>query len=164
MSEAAHRWLQHHSVLQPEDAVLLGASNVTQVESNLKSWCVLWHIWKFSFICLMFHRNNYWHAVKGDRFQMTLSSCWMKPGSMERRKCHIMLQCKPWFLGRGICSTHLSHTGLDVWLKWRQWVFRSTSNNITRSAEVCKSGRIWQDIDRWCCIVPFVLHNYAECF
>lgn len=37
MSEAAHRWLQHHSALEPEDAVLLGASNVTQVEWNLKS-------------------------------------------------------------------------------------------------------------------------------
>jgi aryl-alcohol dehydrogenase-like predicted oxidoreductase len=44
MSEAAHRWLQHHSALEPEDAVLLGASNVTQVELNLKSWCVLRNI------------------------------------------------------------------------------------------------------------------------
>jgi len=37
LAEAAHRWLQHHSVLEPEDAVLLGASNVMQAEANLKS-------------------------------------------------------------------------------------------------------------------------------
>ena len=88
-------------------------------------------VMKFSFIRLMLYRSN---TVKGDRFQMTSSSFWTKPISMERRKCHIMLQCEPWFLGRRICLIHLSHTGLDVWLKWRPW-----SNNITRSAEVYKS-------------------------
>jgi len=36
MPQAAYRWLQHHSALGPNDAVLLGASSVSQVEPNLK--------------------------------------------------------------------------------------------------------------------------------
>ncbi|KAG2140630.1 NADP-dependent oxidoreductase domain-containing protein [Suillus clintonianus] len=36
LSEAAHRWLQHHSKLQPGDGIILGASSVDQLENNLK--------------------------------------------------------------------------------------------------------------------------------
>ncbi|KAG2139313.1 NADP-dependent oxidoreductase domain-containing protein [Suillus clintonianus] len=36
LSEAAHRWLQHHSKLQPGDGIIIGASNVDQLENNLK--------------------------------------------------------------------------------------------------------------------------------
>jgi len=38
LSEAAFRWLQHHGKLSPEagDRVIVGASNPTQLESNLK--------------------------------------------------------------------------------------------------------------------------------
>ncbi|KAG9024461.1 hypothetical protein FRB95_011459 [Tulasnella sp. JGI-2019a] len=35
MAEVALRWLQHHSVLTPEDGIILGASNASQLESNL---------------------------------------------------------------------------------------------------------------------------------
>jgi len=34
-AQAALRWLQHHSVLTPEDAVILGASSVKQLEGNM---------------------------------------------------------------------------------------------------------------------------------
>ncbi|KAG1737423.1 NADP-dependent oxidoreductase domain-containing protein [Suillus lakei] len=37
ISEAAHRWLQHHSGLQPCDGIIIGASNVDQLENNLKA-------------------------------------------------------------------------------------------------------------------------------
>lgn len=35
---AALRWLQHHSGLKPEngDAVIIGASNISQLEANLR--------------------------------------------------------------------------------------------------------------------------------
>jgi len=33
--DVAHRWLQHHSALVPSDAVILGASNIRQLESNM---------------------------------------------------------------------------------------------------------------------------------
>ncbi|KAG2133291.1 NADP-dependent oxidoreductase domain-containing protein [Suillus clintonianus] len=36
LSEAAYRWLQHHSKLQPGDGIIIGASNVDQLENNLK--------------------------------------------------------------------------------------------------------------------------------
>jgi len=38
VSEAAQRWLQHHSELKPElgDAIIIGASSITQLEANLK--------------------------------------------------------------------------------------------------------------------------------
>ncbi|KZP14581.1 Aldo/keto reductase [Athelia psychrophila] len=36
MPQAAYRWLQHHSALGPRDAMMLGASSVSQVEPNLK--------------------------------------------------------------------------------------------------------------------------------
>ncbi|KAG1719780.1 NADP-dependent oxidoreductase domain-containing protein [Suillus lakei] len=36
ISEAANRWLQHHSRLQPCDGIIIGASNVDQLENNLK--------------------------------------------------------------------------------------------------------------------------------
>ncbi|KAG1717442.1 NADP-dependent oxidoreductase domain-containing protein [Suillus lakei] len=36
ISEAANRWLQHHSGLQPCDGIIIGASNVDQLENNLK--------------------------------------------------------------------------------------------------------------------------------
>ncbi|KAH7921274.1 Aldo/keto reductase [Leucogyrophana mollusca] len=38
ITEAAQRWLQHHSQLRPEcgDMVVIGASNIKQVEANLK--------------------------------------------------------------------------------------------------------------------------------
>lgn len=35
MGEAALRWLQHHSALTPEDAVILGARDAKQLESNI---------------------------------------------------------------------------------------------------------------------------------
>lgn len=38
LSEAAQRWLQHHSVLGSDDAVLIGISSVSQLEPNLKDW------------------------------------------------------------------------------------------------------------------------------
>ncbi|KAH7926258.1 Aldo/keto reductase [Leucogyrophana mollusca] len=36
LSEAAQRWLQHHSALQPGDGVIIGASTADQLEMNLK--------------------------------------------------------------------------------------------------------------------------------
>jgi aryl-alcohol dehydrogenase-like predicted oxidoreductase len=36
LSEAAYRWLQHHSGLQPGDGIIIGASNVDQIKNNLK--------------------------------------------------------------------------------------------------------------------------------
>ncbi|KZP01189.1 Aldo keto reductase [Calocera viscosa TUFC12733] len=36
LSEAAHRWLQHHSALTPEDGVIIGASSIEQLETNIK--------------------------------------------------------------------------------------------------------------------------------
>jgi aflatoxin B1 aldehyde reductase len=41
MPEAAQRWLQHHSALQPGDAVILGAATPKQMEDNIVQWCVL---------------------------------------------------------------------------------------------------------------------------
>ncbi|KAG2139307.1 NADP-dependent oxidoreductase domain-containing protein [Suillus clintonianus] len=35
MAEAAQRWLQHHSALQPGDAVILGAASPQQMEDNI---------------------------------------------------------------------------------------------------------------------------------
>ncbi|KAH7924134.1 Aldo/keto reductase [Leucogyrophana mollusca] len=35
-SEAALRWLQHHSLLTPDDAVIIGASSLTQLQANIK--------------------------------------------------------------------------------------------------------------------------------
>jgi aflatoxin B1 aldehyde reductase len=40
MTEAAQRWLQHHSALQPGDAVVLGAASPQQMEDNIVQWCV----------------------------------------------------------------------------------------------------------------------------
>jgi len=34
--EVAQRWLQHHSALGPDDGVLLGFSNIGQVDANIK--------------------------------------------------------------------------------------------------------------------------------
>ncbi|KAG2140631.1 NADP-dependent oxidoreductase domain-containing protein [Suillus clintonianus] len=36
LSEAAHRWLQHHSKLQPGDGIIIGASSVDQLKTSLK--------------------------------------------------------------------------------------------------------------------------------
>ncbi|KAH7910358.1 NADP-dependent oxidoreductase domain-containing protein [Hygrophoropsis aurantiaca] len=36
LSEAAQRWLQHHSALVPGDAVVIGASSADQLEANLR--------------------------------------------------------------------------------------------------------------------------------
>ncbi|KZP01193.1 Aldo/keto reductase [Calocera viscosa TUFC12733] len=33
--EAAHRWLQHHSALTPQDGVVIGSSSVAQLETNI---------------------------------------------------------------------------------------------------------------------------------
>jgi aflatoxin B1 aldehyde reductase len=41
MPEAAQRWLQHHSALQPGDAVILGAATPKQMEDNIAQWCVI---------------------------------------------------------------------------------------------------------------------------
>jgi len=38
LSEAANRWLQHHSMLQPGDGIIVGASKVDQLERNLKEY------------------------------------------------------------------------------------------------------------------------------
>jgi aflatoxin B1 aldehyde reductase len=35
MAEAALRWLQHHSVLTPNDGVLVGARNLKQLKENV---------------------------------------------------------------------------------------------------------------------------------
>lgn len=35
LTEVALRWLQHHSVLTPEDGVIIGASSAAQLEQNL---------------------------------------------------------------------------------------------------------------------------------
>jgi aflatoxin B1 aldehyde reductase len=35
MAEVAQRWLQHHSALQPGDAVILGAASPQQMEDNI---------------------------------------------------------------------------------------------------------------------------------
>ena len=71
LSEAAHRWLQHHSILEPGDAVLLGASNVTQVKANLKSWCVVWSYLNSLVRCPRIHQNYHGHSVKVDHSQST---------------------------------------------------------------------------------------------
>lgn len=34
MTEIALRWLQHHSVLTPQDGIILGASSAKQLEQN----------------------------------------------------------------------------------------------------------------------------------
>ncbi|EGO03595.1 hypothetical protein SERLA73DRAFT_175138 [Serpula lacrymans var. lacrymans S7.3] len=36
LPEVAQRWLQHHSLLQPGDAVILGAGSASQLEDNMK--------------------------------------------------------------------------------------------------------------------------------
>ncbi|KAG2368644.1 NADP-dependent oxidoreductase domain-containing protein [Suillus spraguei] len=36
VSEAAYRWLQHHSRLQPGDGIIIGASSIDQLKNNLK--------------------------------------------------------------------------------------------------------------------------------
>ncbi|PIL23923.1 hypothetical protein GSI_13674 [Ganoderma sinense ZZ0214-1] len=36
LTEIALRWVQHHSVLTPQDGVILGASSVAQLEQNLE--------------------------------------------------------------------------------------------------------------------------------
>ncbi|KZP01191.1 Aldo/keto reductase [Calocera viscosa TUFC12733] len=36
LSEAAQRWLQHHSALTPKDGVIIGASSIDQLETNIK--------------------------------------------------------------------------------------------------------------------------------
>jgi len=36
LTEVAQRWLQHHSALGPDDGVLLGFSNIGQVDANIK--------------------------------------------------------------------------------------------------------------------------------
>lgn len=41
MPEAAQRWLQHHSALQPGDAIILGAATPKQMEDNIVQWYVL---------------------------------------------------------------------------------------------------------------------------
>ncbi|KAF7972784.1 hypothetical protein HWV62_17058 [Athelia sp. TMB] len=38
LSAAAQRWLQHHSALGPDDAVLMGVSRVDQVKPNVVDW------------------------------------------------------------------------------------------------------------------------------
>ena len=35
LTEAALRWMQHHSLLKPTDGVLVGASNIDQLKQNL---------------------------------------------------------------------------------------------------------------------------------
>ncbi|KZP01192.1 Aldo/keto reductase [Calocera viscosa TUFC12733] len=35
LPEAAHRWLQHHSALTPQDGVVIGSSSVAQLETNI---------------------------------------------------------------------------------------------------------------------------------
>lgn len=35
LPEASNRWLQHHSALQQDDAVIIGAATVKQLEMNL---------------------------------------------------------------------------------------------------------------------------------
>jgi len=37
LAEVAQRWLQHHSALGPGDGVLLGVSNIGQVDANIKA-------------------------------------------------------------------------------------------------------------------------------
>jgi Predicted oxidoreductases (related to aryl-alcohol dehydrogenases) len=34
LTEIALRWCQHHSVLTPEDGIILGASSASQIEQN----------------------------------------------------------------------------------------------------------------------------------
>ena len=36
VSEVAVRWIQHHSHLTPEDAIIIGASSMQQLEISLK--------------------------------------------------------------------------------------------------------------------------------
>ena len=36
MTEAAHRWLQHHSLLTPSDGVIIGGSSVAHIDGNCK--------------------------------------------------------------------------------------------------------------------------------
>lgn len=39
LTEVAYRWLQHHSVLVPEDhGIIIGASNVEQLEKAVTEW------------------------------------------------------------------------------------------------------------------------------
>lgn len=40
MPAAAQRWLQHHSVLGPNDSVIIGVSHINQLEGNIKDWYV----------------------------------------------------------------------------------------------------------------------------
>lgn len=36
IGEIALRWIQHHSKLRSSDGVIIGASNITQLEENIK--------------------------------------------------------------------------------------------------------------------------------
>ena len=36
LTEIALRWLQHHSVLTPQDGIILGASSAAQLQQNLE--------------------------------------------------------------------------------------------------------------------------------
>jgi aflatoxin B1 aldehyde reductase len=35
LAEAAQRWIQHHSILGPEDAVIFGVSSAKQIDTNI---------------------------------------------------------------------------------------------------------------------------------
>jgi aflatoxin B1 aldehyde reductase len=40
LTEIALRWAQHHSVLGPEDGIILGASSAAQLKQNIEDRCV----------------------------------------------------------------------------------------------------------------------------
>jgi len=73
LAEVAQRWLQHHSALGPNDGVLLGFSNIGQVDANIKYSYVL-----ESLQCVI--RRLTVHVARVGHFQTMLSSCWMMVG------------------------------------------------------------------------------------
>jgi len=69
----AQRWLQHHSALGPDDGVLLGVSNVGQVDANIRD-------------SYAFDPSKYVirpltvHVARVGHFWTILSSYWTMPG------------------------------------------------------------------------------------
>jgi len=75
LAEAAQRWLQHHSAIGPEDAVLLGVSSIDHVDANIKDWYVFMSL---PFVVLTIH------IVRAAHFRTIPSNYWMMPGPKPR--------------------------------------------------------------------------------
>jgi aflatoxin B1 aldehyde reductase len=79
MVEASYRWLVHHSVLQAQDGIIIGASSLTQLQQNLRACCQhplparLAHCWDnaWPIVCAESAANSerifpYWRSYSAD--------------------------------------------------------------------------------------------------